>query len=307
MRESHGQPSVGIVGVGALGLAVAERLLSAGFSITGFRRSSLAALFDIGGRPASSAADVVTTSDIVILLLPSDAALDDVMIEICPALRAKQIVLCLGTHEIGAKRAAFERAREVGAIVIDGEVSGTPAMLRNGQASVMVAGDRDAIEAVRPVLAAFAKATNDLGAFGNASKMKLVTNYLVGVHTLAAAEALLLADHLDLDLPTVVETIAGSAGGSVMMAVRGRSMVARAFEGGPMSGFLRFFDLLREALPEMTAGDAPILDLTEALYRRAIDDGCGDKDIAAISDSISSRWRRASAERRERRSPWPSH
>ena len=131
------------------------------------------------------------------------------------------------------------------AVFLDGEISGTPAMLRAGKATVMLAGDEGRADRVASVLGGFASSVNYVGAFGNAARIKLITNYLVGVHTLAAAEALLFAGRLGLDQKLVVDTIAPSAGGSTMLSVRGRMMAERQFGDGTMRSFMGFFDRLR--------------------------------------------------------------
>ena len=285
MNATSGQ-TVGIVGVGALGLAVAKRLIAAGFEVNGYRRGSLADLAAAGGTPMPTAR-ATALADPLILLLPNDAALSEVMADIAAALRPDQIILCLGTHRIPAKHAAADIAKAAGAHLLDGEVSGTPAMLSAGQASVMIAGDLDIIDRARPVLDGFAHTSVHVGAFGNATKIKLLTNYLVGVHTLAAAEVLLMGQRLGLDPHLLVQTITPSAGGSTMLAVRGRMMADRVYAGGDMIGFMRFFGLLRESLPATPGVNNPLLDLTEHLYRQAIASGHGKKDIAAICDSLA--------------------
>ena len=279
--------AVGIIGVGALGLVVAERLLAAQFRVEGYRRGSLTDFTALGGVAAPSASAVARLGNPLILLLPNDAALEQVIADITPVLHPRQIVLCLGTHRISAKRAAAEAANAVGSILLDGEISGTPAMLRAGQGSVMIAGDIDAVERVRPVLEAFARHTIHAGEFGDAARMKLVTNFLVGVHTLAAAEALLLAQRLGLEPRLVVATLEASAASSTMLSVRGRMMAERNIKGAGMKGFIRFFELLNESLSDAGETSGPLLDFTEDLYRRAAASGHGDSDIAAIYEYLN--------------------
>jgi L-threonate 2-dehydrogenase len=285
MSPLHGE-RVGIIGVGALGLAVAERLIAAGFAVSGFRRGGLDAFAAAGGRPMLSAQALVREADIVILFLPNDDALAEVMGNIAPSLKRGHVLLCLGTHALQRKQEAARVAQAAGAVLLDGEVSGTPPMVRSGRASVMLSGDPETAERVQPILSAFAHATTRLAAFGDATRMKLVTNYLVSVHTLAAAEALHLGQCLGLDARSVVEAIAPSAGGSTMLSVRGTMMVEGTFDGGGMAGFVRFFELLRAALGNSSEAGWPLMNLTGQLYRAAIDQGYGENDIAAIYKSL---------------------
>ena len=116
--------------------------------------------------------------------------------------------------------------------------------------------------------------------------MKLVTNYLVGWHTLAAAEALVMAGRLGLDPLAVVDAVAPSAGGSTMLAVRGRMMAERDYQPGSMAVFMSFFALLRDALGERGAEDGGLLRCVEGRYRQAVEEGDGGRDIAAIYESL---------------------
>lgn len=278
---------VGIIGVGAMGLAVSERLIAAGFPVCGDPRESLNAFSEIGGTALQSAAAVAASANTLILLLPGDFELGQVIEQIRPALRAGQILLCLGTHLVHVKQQAANTASDRRAILLDGDISGTPEMIRAGKACVWVAGDEEASTRAKPVLDGFSNYAAYLGTFGNASKIKLVTNYLVGVHTLAAAEALLFASRLGLAPDKVIDAIAPSAGGSTMLSVRGPMMAERRFGEGNMTSFLRDFEMLRDSLPENGAGGAVLLDVTEQAFRRAIEAGLGSRDISAVYESLS--------------------
>ena len=278
--------TVGIVGVGAMGLAITERLIAAGISVAGFRRGDLSAFRAAGGEPMPDVAAVAARAEPLILLLPDDEALLEVAAAAASVWRRGQTILCLSTHPVAVKRKAADMARACGAALLDGEISGTPDMLRAGLATVMIAGSRAQVACVRPVLDAFSGGVTVLAAFGEPAALKLVTNFLVGVHTAAAAEALQVARRLGLDVATAISAIAPSAGGSRMLGVRGPMMAEGEFGPGDMDGFLMVFAMLRTALEQRHQRAGPMLEFTEGLYRQAIADGFGDLDIAAIHESI---------------------
>ena len=281
-------PGVGIIGVGPMGIAVTERLIASGYPVCGYRRGALDSFEAVGGRPVESALAVAADSDVVLLLLPNDGALLAVMNEIVPALTRGKLLICLATHRSDLKREAAAIGEAAGACVLDGEISGTPAMVRSGQASVMIAGDPVGVARAGPILQGFAMAVVELGQFGAAASMKLVTNYLVGVHTLAAAEAMLLGESLGLEPRDMLRAIGASAGGSRMFVVRGAMMAEGAFPPGHMPSFLHYFEMLRDALGP-SPGARPLMALTEELYRAAIEAGHGSRDIAAIYESMKDR------------------
>ena len=281
------QSAVGIIGVGQMGMAATQRLLAAGYSVHGYRRGSLEDFEALGGVSAASALAVSRAANTLLLLVPNAPALAEVMREISTALSPDKTLICLATLPVGDKQDASGVAARSGATLLDGEISGTAEMLKAGQASIMVAGAPEAFEAVRGVVSALVPSVSYLPTFGDAAKMKLVTNFLVAVHTLAAAEAIWLGRDLGLDPATLVSTISPSAGGSRMLAVRGPMMAARRFGAGNMPGFLRYFEMLRASI-RPDADDHPLLDLTERLYRQAIEKGFGHLDIAAIHESLHS-------------------
>ena len=139
MNATSGQ-TVGIVGVGALGLAIAKRLIAAGFKVNGYRRGSLADLTAAGGTPMPTAREAAA-ADPLILLLPNDAALWKSWLTSRPRCTQTRLSSASALTAFQQKQAAADIAEAAGAHLLDGEVSGTPAMLSAGQASVMIAGD----------------------------------------------------------------------------------------------------------------------------------------------------------------------
>lgn len=284
MTDTADAAPVGIIGVGPMGLAATEKLIAAGYAVRGYRRGNLDSFAALGGTPMPGAAETAARAQPLILLVPTAAALTEVMYQIDASLTPGQVILCLATLPVEDKRRAAMAAVTAGATLLDGEISGTAGMLRAGQASLMIAGDHAGFETVQPVLAALAPSVTYLPRFGDAVKMKLITNYLVGAHTLAAAEALRFGERLGLDVAQLQSALAASAGGSRMLAVRGPMMVERRYPPSDVAGFLRYFEMLRDALGD--GGETPLLDLTDSLYRRAIERGQGLFDIAAIYESL---------------------
>ena len=235
------------------------------------------------------ALSLAAQADIVILLLPSDAALIETMNAIESALRQGQIIVCLSTNSATVRLEAAAVAAGRGAIMLEGAISGTPAMLQAGQASVMIAGEPQAAERCMPMLRAFAETVTCLPAFGDANNLKLLTNNLVALHTLAAAETLLMAKSLGLDPVQVVQVIAKSAGGSTMLRVRGPMMADSRVGPGDLLGFLRFYELLHQALQSDRNEYRPLTALTESVFRRWVEDGGGSTDLAGIYDYLAER------------------
>ena len=139
--------TVGLIGVGKIGLPIAENLIKSGYRVLGYRRSSMAEFEKIGGVAARSPAEIGAQTDIVLTCLPSAEALDEVVQGkngLVHSARPGQIVVELGSHLVPDKERQIAPLAAKGAIFLDGEVGGTPGMVRARKAVVYLAGDAEA-------------------------------------------------------------------------------------------------------------------------------------------------------------------
>lgn len=282
----HARAAVGILGVGRMALPIAAALVEAGHSVTGYRRGPLDEFVALGGKAQPSGEAVAEQSDILLVLVPDERAMLDLLANVAPSLRGGATVICLATHPVRAKQAAADIVARAGAVFLDGEISGTPDMVRSRTASVMIGGARADFDRVRPVLGSFSDTIQFVGPVGNAVKLKLVTNLLVAVHSFAAAEALQCAARLGLDPVEALGWLNASPAMSRMLEVRGPIMAERRFVPGNGPAFLNYFTLLREALDDNRSSPGPMLELTETWFRRSVELGFAERGIAGIHESL---------------------
>src|SRR5262249_27029298 len=131
--------TVGLIGLGKIGLPIAENLIKSGYRVVGYRRSSMADFEKIGGVPAKSPVDVAAQADIVLTCLPSADALDEAIAGpqgLVHSARPGQIVIELGSHLIPDKQRQAARLADKGAVFLDGEIGGTPGMVSARKAVV---------------------------------------------------------------------------------------------------------------------------------------------------------------------------
>src|SRR5437773_6173371 len=139
--------TVGLVGIGKIGLPIAENLIKSGYRVLGYRRSSLAEFEKIGGIAGRSSADVGAQADIVFSCLPSSQALEEVVHGpngLITSAPPGQIIVELGSYPVREKERHVAPLAAQGAICLDGEVSGTPGMVSARKAVIYLAGDKDA-------------------------------------------------------------------------------------------------------------------------------------------------------------------
>jgi L-threonate 2-dehydrogenase len=281
--------TVGVIGLGIMGSTFARHLLAAGVPVVGFDIDARqVARFEAdGGQPTASPLMVAQAAPVVFTLLPSEAALESVMAGEDGLTSAGPQDLTLvecSTMSLKAKHWAAERLAAIGAGVLDCPISGTGVQAARKELSFYASGDEARFEAVRDTLALLGRDVFYLGAFGNGTKTKLISNLLVAIHNVAAAEALTLGRKAGLDPDTLLRTISAGAGSSRMLEVRGPMMIAGAYGGGDSSRldvFRKDLSLIGAFCTEL-GSSAPVFDLCSQLYQTAIAQGMENLDPGAV-------------------------
>jgi 3-hydroxyisobutyrate dehydrogenase-like beta-hydroxyacid dehydrogenase len=293
--------TVGVIGLGIMGGAMASNLLQAGFRVVGYdvARAARRMLARAGGIAARSGADVARRAPIVITSLPSVAALAAVSEEIARAGRKGLIVVETSTMPLEAKNAARTVVEAGGATLLDCPLSGTGAQARVKDLLVYASGARAACRQCVPVFEGFARGHHYLGAFGNGSKMKYVANLLVAIHNVAAAEAMVLARKAGLDAAQTLKVIADGAGSSRMLQVRGPMMVADDYSDATMKVevWQKDMHIIGEYATQLGC-PTPLFAASAPLYTAAIAEGFAKEDTGSVCAVLGAM---AGLERRGRR------
>ncbi len=285
--------TVGIVGLGLLGHAVASRLRAAGHDVVGYDVAADRgrALVALGGRAVESVATVAEGADPLCVVLPSLAAVEEVVLGatgLAAAGRSGQTIVQMST----ISPALTERlARDVtarGLQFLDCPVSGTSGMVARGDGILFVGGERALCERWRPLLESVLPRAVHVGAAGQAMVLKLVANLLVAVHSAAAAEAISMVERTGLDVPLALEVLRSSAAGSRMLDVRGPLIVRRDFPPQmKLDLFMKDLHLIQEAAAAVGA-PIPLTDVAERLYAAAVTAGHGHEDLSVIITALDS-------------------
>lgn len=281
--------TIGIVGVGAMGLAMARKLMEAGHEVIGYRRSGLDDFTAAGGIAAGSSGEVAERADVILVCLPHMAALDDVLTRedgLTPGLGPGKIVIETSTLSVADKRLAQQRIEATGAVMLDCPMSGTPGMMQANRGAFFASGDKGTFETTRVVLDAMAPTVTYVGALGGGTVAKFVANMLVGIHNLAAAEALAFAAREGADPALIHQAISGSVGSSAMFELRGTMMVKREYgTGGGVSGFLHGLELI-DTEARAVGAVAPMIAKTVETYRAAAAAGFTSGDQAVLFEYL---------------------
>ena len=284
--------TIGLVGVGLLGTAVARRLLKAGHRVVGFDAAPdrVRALLTMGGEAATSARAVAIASDAVCTLLPSLPAVEAAVLGpdgVAAAGKPGQVVIQMSTISPAQSVRLAAESRERGLDFLDCPVSGASGQVARGEGMLFVGGERRVFERWRPLLEAMLPRAVYVGPAGQAMVLKLVANLLVALHSAAAAEALHLARQAGLDPAVALEVLTGSAAGSRMLEVRGPLMVRGEYPAQmKLDIFMKDLHLIQEAAA--AAGAAlPLTDTAERLFAAAAGTGHGDEDLAVVLTALA--------------------
>jgi 3-hydroxyisobutyrate dehydrogenase-like beta-hydroxyacid dehydrogenase len=194
--------TIGLIGVGGMGLPMVGHLLDAGFDVVAHDvdEGRLGAARERGARPALGLHDLAARADVVIACLPGDPQLAAVVGELAPHARADQILVVAGTHSLDATRSAAATLAPTGARVVDAPVVFGAAGAREGTLLSLCGGLAADVERVRPVVAAYSgRGVEHVGPLGSGQIAKTCNNLLHWIHSIANFEAIALAKRYGLD------------------------------------------------------------------------------------------------------------
>lgn len=288
MSETQAQPTIGVVGLGIMGISYARNLRESGFRVIGYdvAEAALKALTDAGGERAASPQDVAARADVILLALASVNALKAVCAGeagMIHSIREGAVIVEMGTLALETKNYVRDLFEPKGVAVLDCPVSGTGAQAAVRDLVVYASGDEAVAQRLRPVFDGFARNTRYVGPFGSGTKLKFVANLLVTIHNLAAAEALLLANQSGLDLNMVYDAIRDGAGNSRMFEVRGPLMIEDTYQPATMKMevYMKDLDLISDFARDMRA-PTPLMAASIPFYVAALAAGRNADDTAAL-------------------------
>lgn len=278
--------NVTFIGLGAIGLPMAQRISASGHAVTGVDLSSRArglaqenGLAAVDGFAAAPAASVV----VAMVATPQQLAS---LVDGVGANLAGQTWVIMSTVGPDAVRREGERLAAAGARVIDAPVTGGTARAKRGELVIFAAGAQRDIDDARPVLDAMGTVRITGTKLGDGQAIKLVNQHLCSVHIVAAAEALNLARSLGLDPVAVLDLVEKGAAGSWMLSDRGPRMLqgADVTVTSAIDIFVKDSDLV-VAAARACGADVPLVSVANARYHAAADAGLGARDDSRVIDT----------------------
>ncbi len=279
--NDHSRPPVGVVGTGLFGTALADRLLADGFPVAVHNRTPENAV-PLLERGAIWAHNPLRECQRVFFCLFSTEQVAEVVQRMQTGLRAGQIILDTSTSDPKHTAALGERLAGCGVRYLEAPFSGSSEQTRRRQSTALVAGDLAAFNACQDLWDCLAAKTYFVGAWGNAAKMKLMTNLVLGLNRLVLAEGLAFAEATGLGMENALQVLLNSPAYSRTMDAKGPKMVQGDFT--PQAKLSQHIKDVRLILEEAVRGGVtlPLSAVHLELLEQAEAAGLGELDNSAI-------------------------
>jgi len=279
--------SIGWIGTGVMGVSMCGHVLDAGYSVTVHNRTRERAepLLEKGAVWADTPAAVAAASDVVCSIVGYPADVREVILGAEGALAGAapgSVLVDLTTSEPALAIEIAEAARAKGVASVDAPVSGGDVGARNATLSIMVGGDEEAVERVRPLFEVIGKTIVRQGGPGAGQHTKMVNQILIASGMVGVCEALLYAYKAGLDLETVLESVGPGAAGSWSLTNYAPRMLKGDFEPGfVVEHFVKDMGIALAEARRMKLS-LPGLALAEQLYVALAAQGNGRKGTQSL-------------------------
>lgn len=282
------KPTLGYVGIGLMGLPMAQRLAGLGWRVRAYDivEARVAAAAAAGVGIAASPADAARGADVVLLNLPTNDAVAEALFGaqgLAGAMRAPQLLVDFSTIPVDACRSHAARLREQsGCRWVDAPVSGGPPAVAAGTLTVMAGGEEGDLERVAPLMRDISGRCTRMGETGAGLAAKMINQLVVGVGQAMLAEAVALCAKAGIDAARVPQCLAGGYADSTLMHAYWPRMVERDFAPrGYVRQLLKDLEMVNAWAGGMKA-PTPMLGLALSLYRLAASHGDSELDTSAV-------------------------
>lgn len=286
-KMEPGKTRIGWIGTGVMGRWMCQHLMSKGYKATVFNRSKDKAqpLLDAGAAWADTPKAVAERSDATFAIVGFPRDVREVFLGGDGALagsKAGAVLVDMTTSEPSLAKEICEAAKKKGVHSLDAPVSGGDVGAKNATLSIMVGGEPEVVEAVRPLFEAMGKTIVHQGPAGAGQHTKMVNQILISCTMISVCEALLYAHKAGLDPETVLKSVSVGAAGSKALEVLGPRILARNFEPGfYVEHFIKDMGIALAEAERMNLA-LPGLGLAKQLYEAVRAQGLGRKGTQAL-------------------------
>lgn len=269
------KPIVGVVGLGSMGLGMAQTLAAKGFPTLGFdlsnERKALAQKADV--TPADTLDILFEKADFLVFSLPTARDVEAVVNAQLHQLsqdRKRVVIIDTSTSEPDVSRALAQKLDALGHGFLDAPVSGGPAGAASGKLTMMIGGSDADLALAQPVIESMAAKALHVGPSGAGNVAKLVNNLLAAAHMVTTSEGLKLALAAGISPEAALRVLNAASGKSMISEVHFPTWVMNdRFDSGFSMGLMRKDVRLAQEMAERTGADTPLTSVVAQLWANA--------------------------------------
>ncbi len=282
---------ISFIGLGNMGLPMAQNLAKAGHEVTGFDAlpAACAAATKAGLTIGESNSQVVETAEIVILMLPNGQIVQDVTKEVLTTLSKGSLIIDCSTIDVSSAKALHEMASSTDTLSLDAPVSGGVGGAAGGTLTFMVGGSKEAFDIGASYFEIMGQKAVHCGDGGSGQAAKICNNMMLGISMIATCEAFAMAEKLGLSQSALFDVVSTSSGSCWSVntycpvpGVGPQSPADNDYKAGFAAALmLKDMDLSQQAAGSVDAA-TPLGEHATRLYKQMVDDGQGGADFSAI-------------------------
>ena len=292
-QAKAGETRIGWIGTGVMGASMCGHLIDAGFSASVYTRSRTKAkgLIDRGATWANSPKEVAQASDIVFAIVGYPSDVREVFLcqndGVLSGAAEGTVIVDMTTSQPTLALEIHKHAMQRGVASLDAPVSGGDRGAREGILSIMIGGDKSAVDFVMPCFEIMGKTIVHQGDAGSGQHTKMVNQTLIATGMIGVCEALVYAYRAGLDLETVMKSVASGAAGSWSLSNLGPRIIENNFDPGFfVNHFIKDMGIALAESRRMGLS-MPGLALAEQLYQSVKANGHGLDGTHALALALS--------------------
>ena len=286
--------TIGFIGLGNMGLPMAQNLLKAGHKVQGFDvgKTQIDALAVSGGNAAASVKAAVSGAEVVVTMLPAGQHVRDVYTGadgVLSAAGGNTLLIDSSTIDVESARAVAAAAEKKGLAMLDAPVSGGTGGAQAGTLTFMVGGSDAGFERAKPILEKMGKTIVHAGGAGNGQAAKICNNMILGISMIAVSEAFVLAEKLGLDAQKLFDISSKSSGQCWSMTtycpapgIVPSSPANRDYKAGFTAAMMLKDLKLAQDAAKAAHAKTPLGADAESIYASYVDSGEGARDFSGV-------------------------
>jgi 3-hydroxyisobutyrate dehydrogenase-like beta-hydroxyacid dehydrogenase len=278
--------TIGIIGLGRVGLPVAEAYINAGYEVVGYdiRSDRLRELSKVGGKPAQSSRDVASMADAVMIMVLNDEQVLETTTGdrgILSGVRIGAVVTCMSTITQAALKSIWKKCEEKNIDFIDCPFTGGPARIPTHSLTLIAAAKADVLEKMRPILNVIGKIISAGNTPGMGQAIKHCNQLLVGITHAATMEVITLAKSMNLDPALVTQVVGSGIVGSDYFRLLSESVINKKPSPGGLGQMSKDMSIVNDAL-NAVGFEARVALAACKYFSRASEQGMDDREGADL-------------------------